>query len=151
MTTDNVTKVVDTLDSSITTLTPMLNTIMQQLDNTVQAAVGAGMKYAPDVINLGLTVVRIDCLEDVVDAMASLLGLYILYRFVKWCGKLAKDDRGGNPLPIFGLIFGCVGAICAAGNAFFSLINVWMYVGLFEPKLYIAHLLVEKALNAPHK
>lgn len=115
-------------------------------------------QYGPDVVDAALVVARVEAAQVIMSgATASVIGAVAVYyglrMFRAGCeqGRIYRlpetcyDAPEGSFLRIAGVItlsLGVVSAICAA----IKLSNLWAWVGMFEPKLYIAHRLLSGVL-----
>lgn len=117
--------------------------MLDALQNGAVEVAGQAVKYAPDVTNAMLDVIRIDNLQSLIWGTVFLL-LFILstifmYITTKKC--LSGSDWSGWYVLIFPTFIGsCTGLST-------TLLYIWTWVGIFQPKLYIAHLLVEKVMK----
>jgi hypothetical protein len=103
-------------------------------------------KYAPDVVDAALTVVQINGAQRLLTgALCAILALITVWAFFKWLmPRLMNSDA--DPVWIF---FGVLttGAFIVAGvKAAHNLLDIWNWVAVIEPKLYIAYKIFEKAL-----
>lgn len=94
-------------------------------------------QYGPDVVNGALEIARIDALSQLVP---SILFLAVLAYFggnaTQYLRKLFDegDDALAIPLLVVGGIITAVLGLCAIA----TVCDVWVWVGVFEPKLYLA-------------
>lgn len=97
-------------------------------------------QYGPEIMNGALQVARIDALNAAVFETAYLIMCVIAIYFVvkltsKWAFEHAEESDGWSLLAVGFFTFVPLGI-------FFYLLNVWPYVGIFEPKLWLAHKLL---------
>lgn len=106
-------------------------------------------QYGPEVLQAGLNVVRIDCLSTLVYAFIGLVMTGFIYLVVFKKGKVwFPDTRNSFNEEYFVFNF----LVLGFNTIFFAFaainfINLWTWVGVIEPKLYLAHKLVEKLIN----
>ena len=126
-------------------LTQKALSIFDSLQTGVAQVGGAVVKYTPDVVEAGLTVVRIDAVQSIVTGLVC-LGLFVSCVLkIRECNKIECYWDSCN-VPFVGIssviclvVSGCIAAVC--------LLNVWVWAGLFEPKLYIAHKIIEGVMK----
>lgn len=130
--------------------------IVSMLDALQQGAVTVGhvaVKYAPDVADAVLNIVRIDALGKLIPAIAFfIICLSVFIYIVKYIRKVyanKKEDYDFND-KIFiacmcSLPFVTVGIISSL-----VLLNIWSWVAVFEPKLALAKQIIDSVLNT-HK
>lgn len=101
-------------------------------------------QYTPEVIDSALMVVRISGVQEIVVGLVCLL----ISIFLNFVGKhfyiKFSDDDNDDYIPAFLLSYG--GAIVIGGFSIVTLINVWNWVAIFEPKLYLAYRVFERIL-----
>lgn len=99
-------------------------------------------QYAPDVIDAALSVVRMQGAQRLVHGVA----LVVCAIACGWITrKLWAASDGDDPEKIALMIFCVVGGVFSAILGLARLLDIWTWVAIFEPKLYIAHALIEKA------
>lgn len=122
------------------------------------AAVGAKLtelanQYGGDLLDLALNIYRVKALGELLIGLVLLSLTIVLWVFyVKiWWQKVTVNfnapsgERGAArgfvavALAIFSLFTGSI--------AFTQLTNIWYWVGVFEPKLYVAYLILEKVIK----
>jgi hypothetical protein len=110
------------------------------------------VQYGPDVVNAGLSVAQYQATQQLIYGTlmctASLGVMYAAYWLLGYCKRLNEEKGQHEPREIFsvvsGLYFGLGLVLMAWGGV--KLFNIWNWVGIFEPKLWIAHRILEKAL-----
>ena len=89
---------------------------------------------APDAIELGLATARVSAAAGLIQGIVALgigiLGGFIMYRMAKW--ELKRDGDCiisclVSAIPVLVTVFG-----------FVQIVNVWSWVGIFYPELWIA-------------
>ena len=95
-------------------------------------------QYAPDVVNAGLTVVQISAFSEIVIGVVLLAVSIGGFFAARWVWKKTDDEFCAGLAGAAAL-----GAGIASGV---HLLSVWTWVGIFNPKLYIAYKLFEKVL-----
>ena len=91
---------------------------------------------APDAIELGLMAARVAAVQDIVFSLAiSLLAVSLLW-FPKKTWKLMADETIDDR--VFGTGLASIPAIITGAIGTFGLLNIWAWVGIFYPELWIA-------------
>lgn len=122
------------------------NKAVEILDKS-QAAIGVfadkltemAKQYGPDVADAALQMARIDALSGLLPAIV--IACTLAYACKKAIPPLIVWTKGAdsyNPGPVFAWIFG--GGITAAIFIWAStvVLDIWRWVGIFEPKLWLA-------------
>jgi hypothetical protein len=142
----------------------------QAADQIAAKMAELAQQYGPDVVNAAVEVARISAIQSLVPPVIALALMWtvaiVLFRFSrnlaekynKW-RALYENEREtrasvtaklGYPEP--DEILSNVTLTASLGLGFLSIFpiyaitNVWAWVGIFEPKLYIAHRVLEKLL-----
>lgn len=127
-----------------------LNKGIDLLTQVVQAAKEAVTAYGPDAWSLTLKIVQVDGYQHLAltvsfALMAAILLFVSRYLWV-WGTKgdrySGQRDAGGSFSVISSVIAGFL--LVAFG---ISLIDIWAWMAIFHPDLYLAHLAVEKILS----
>lgn len=93
-------------------------------------------QYGPDVMNAALQMARIDAIQNLVWALCSLA----FGGFCVWaCTKIHRHNHGRtyNPWEVPMVVLGLGGLLLLIIGAM-GVIDVWVWVGIFEPKLWLA-------------
>lgn len=124
---------------------PLENKAVEILDAS-QKAIGEfadkmvelGKQYGPDVADAALQMARIDAIQFLVPGVvaAILCGLLILVGIKLARAVNADKFSADTAIPLFA--FGGLCTVISAGFAIFRLVDVWAWVGIFEPKLWLA-------------
>lgn len=104
----------------------------------------ATIEYAPDVADALLWVVRIDSAEPLLAGFALLIGVIFCIKPMKqawkWAKKYSLESDGLSYVAISPL----VATFCAAAlETFRRLTDVWNWIGVIEPKLKVAKMIVD--------
>lgn len=125
------------------------NKLVSMLDALQQGAFTVGnavIKYSPDVANTMLDVIRINGIQTLIYNTLLLTGSLGLFYYIKksW-SKSWFDEYAG---PTAAGVLGCIFIIIS--NAMFinstGLFNIWNWIEVFQPKLWIAHEVIRSAL-----
>jgi hypothetical protein len=122
-------------------LTGKLLQVINQVQDTVSA-------HSGEAVNLVLQQVKINAIGDFIICFAAILVLYILWKVY----SKVKDIKEENRRDMHG---GVMIYICMAGLLsifllvliFITLFNIWEYVAIINPKLYLAHEIIGKVLS----
>lgn len=137
--------------------TPIENKVVSMLDALQNGAIEVGnqvVKYTPDVIEATYGIIKIDNLQHILSAIilgaVCIIGYNIaangFNREAKW-RKEKERDIGWQGV---GYFYGCV-SIAISTLLFLRILyligDIWTWIGIFNPKLYIAHEIIEKVLG----
>lgn len=127
----------DKLDASAA---KVLDKISEGTEAAVTKLGAMADKYGPEVVDSALWVVRVNGLQTLAFAAAGfLLGAVSFALFARpiwrWMLKHLDETDGSVLLPL--VAFWCATGALAFGNAL-TLLNVWHWVAIFEPKLWVA-------------
>lgn len=123
--------------------------VVSMLDALQQGTTTLGdklVKYTPDVVDAGLWVIRIDGIQEIAIAIFCLLFFTIGgYWFTKKLLSIFKDvlDEGAIVLAI---MTGGI-SITFIIISITTLLNIWNWVAIFEPKLYLAKQIIKDTLK----
>ena len=119
-----------------------------KISNAVQQAFNA---YTPQIWSVMQNVVRIDALGTLITFIVFLiLGiLAIVFAFKHVFGEDVADGYGNvNNVGTFIVsLLGCGFGTLSTLISFSQLLNIWLWVGVFDPKLSIAHDIIIKVLS----
>lgn len=137
------------------TATDQLTGKLLEIINQVQASVIA---HAPDAINLILAAVQQDGISNILPGIIALVLLMIcVYTGIKFYKKWDKAneldkqkhryDREDNFPLLIPMVPAClIGFICFL-FMFPSIFSYWNYVEIFNPKVYLAHEIIQKVVS----
>ncbi len=104
---------------------------------------------AADAVNLGLSSIRIDSIRAIVLGIFFLIlfiiGIYItkkVYNIKEIQESYTKKENWGSAF-----ILSCFLTAIALILSIITLLNIWCYVAIFNPKLYLAHEIMNKFFN----
>ena len=93
-------------------------------------------QYSPDVVDAAFTVIRVNAIQEIAWGLIGLvclvIGLFIALKHVKQMS--AYEINRHDAAFVAGGIMTAIG-LCTAYKIFI----VWNWVGIFEPKLYLAY------------
>lgn len=96
-------------------------------------------QYSPEAIDSALSVVRLTAVKAFVEAIAGIFisaGIALIaYKIFK---KIKDEDWDDVGTGIVSTILGAASLLIGIVSTM-QLLNVWMWVAFFEPKLYIAY------------
>lgn len=125
--------------------------VVGMLDALQNGAVKIGeqvVKYSPDVADAALWVVRIDGVQSIATAIFFVIAAIVLYvatrRFWAWAWRVDKDfDTPAIMVPVVTGILTIISSILASARIF----DVWNWIAIFQPKLYLAKQIIKAAIN----
>lgn len=119
---------------------------LQYLDLFEQAVV----KYSPDAVEAVLMVTRVHGLSIIIPALVALLVGIVVgvwgVRFIRKGFALQKQHEEGFPHVVGGACMFFV-SILFLGESLSKLLNIWNWVAIIEPKLWLAYKMFDKVLN----
>lgn len=122
------------------------NKLVDMLDALQNGVIEIGnqtLKYAPDIQQALLAVVRVDALQHLVYGVVAAIVVKWSYESIKKGCELNKQDKysvDGAGHVIAGVMLGVFSLVSVT----FTLLDVWCWAGLFDPKIYLAHKLLDK-------
>lgn len=131
---------------------PLQEKLVSMLDALQEGAIQIGntaVKYAPDVGEAVLAITRINSLAELVPAILTVIAACICFKYYmrlwSWSKKIANEECDGFVyiVPVTFTIF----YVAVTNFAVRTLIDVWLWIGVFEPKLYIAKQIVDSVLT----
>lgn len=117
--------------------------MLDALQNGVITVAGQTIKYAPDVMQAALSVTVINGVQDLMFSIIFLLALIIFVFILIFGIKQVKLNQFNDGWQAFGVVGCFFSSVCFL----ISICNVWMWVEIFNPKLYIAHQIVQQVLK----
>lgn len=130
------------------------NKAVEILDKS-QAAIGQfadklgemAKQYGPDVADAALQMARVDAIDSLVAPITCLLilivtGAYGMPKMWAWARQknaaLKAEHDYDQGAPIFFSILATVAYAISTFAALANTLNVWAWIGIFEPKLWLA-------------
>lgn len=124
--------------------------------------IDAATPIAKQAYEIGLVTLRIDAAQEIVLSLSIVVAAFFFLRKVRgdWMAaaekaKLPENKRSvfrcetGDHLPLGGaghFIFGAL-ALFAGVAGIFGVLNVWTWVKLISPQLWLAHRAIEKIIG----
>lgn len=103
-------------------------------------------QYGPDVVDAGLAVARVTAAQKLLYGLIAVIGSTAFFWIARYLVRKVRDENWDEFFGIGGIfISGALGLFFAIGGLI-DLLSIWNWVGVFEPKLWIAHRILEKAL-----
>jgi hypothetical protein len=133
----------------MTTSTEVLTDKFLEIINQLQTTVSA---HGQEAVNLALASIQIDALGNIISGIVASFGVYFLYRFGKWIFRQTKEEESSlcdqdEIFYIYSIIAG-LGSIALFICSLILLFDIWNYVAIINPKLYLAHTIVDHVLSA---
>lgn len=127
----------------------VIDKAMDGMDQLTIMLAEVAEQYGPEVVDAGLAVARISAGAALVHAAIGLALIYALFRLgipltLKFRAMLPEHDQNDFEFifPIgfsWGIVGGGTMIAAFAGFGAEGFFNLWNWVGLVEPKLWIAH------------
>lgn len=141
MTTETTDKVMEkTLDKADELLTSVLSGLKDLVS-----------KYGSDAVDLGLNVIRIEGVSQIL--IGLVLWMFVVFGVVLFMKMndfrkhlLSENPKNDNFAPEFAMFVGVAISIGTGFASIFFIFNIWNWVAIFAPQLYLAHKVVEKIL-----
>lgn len=140
----------------------MANPEIDQMIQYTKQFIEAAAPVAKQAYEIGLVTLRIDAAQTIVFALLALAVSALVikkilgdYKEAKRVAALPENQRSmltkgaDDHLPAGG-VFHFIGGVLAAlsgGGAVIALANVWVWVELFAPQLWLAHMAVQKIIG----
>ena len=113
--------------------------ILTQLQNAV-------VSYAPKAWQIAVVVKRVDCLQSLILGLVLVGGTVGLGLFTKkMLGKVQEDEL--DTTSFFGVIFGGIAFVGCGIAASSLLLNLWNWIGVFDPSFALTHDLYRKVMG----
>ena len=151
MTAETVTNAVAN-NLTATSTAALENKVVEMLDALQNGAVEIGhqvVKYTPDMIQAVYGVTMINGIQNIVYGILWLGVTIFLYRKAK-SYKWSGGNYGPEGVDVLKFVTGAA-AIVTFIISTTQLLDVWNYTAIVEPKLYIAHQIIDKALETTHQ
>jgi hypothetical protein len=107
--------------------------------------------HGADAMNLVLQSIKIGALGNFLAAIGSIVGVYIIYKIYPYIRKLKSEDPYDMTLNdfLYWLYCACsaVFTVIVTIGVFCQFFDVWQYIAIFNPKLYLAHEIIEKVMK----
>ena len=127
----------------------VIDKAMDGMDQLTVMLAEVAEEYGPEVVDVGLNVARISAAASLVSAAFGLTLLFLLFRVgiplnKKYRSSLPERDRNDvefwGPTMVSWLVAGMVVfGISFGGFKAGKFFDLWNWVGVIEPKLWIAH------------
>lgn len=105
-------------------------------------------KYGPTVVDTVLWVTRIEALNKLAIGFIALAVLiFLVKKLFTWANSGDPEVYENEGLIVVGVVLGGFGAIVSFIVACIMLLNIWNYVAVVKPELYLTKKAVDKALE----
>ena len=102
-------------------------------------------KHAPEVIDTGLAVVQVHAVGEIIIAVITGGLAFAAFKCSRSLLQKSLNNRHDGVLEGFGAVFSATaGLFCLLGTI--PIFQIWTWVAIFEPKLYLAYRLFSKIL-----
>lgn len=124
--------------------------VVEMLDQLQHGAVTVGntiIKYSPDVADAMLWIVRINGLQQLVMIIPCLLVMYFSQKLAIKYWKHLVEKRDTDEVQVLGVWLLWAVFLVAACQFVYLILNIWTWIQIFEPKLWLAKHIVAKVLQ----
>lgn len=124
--------------------------VVEILDQVQHGAVTVGntiIKYSPTVADALLWIVRINGLQELVMVIPCILGMYVSQKLAIKYWKHLVEKRDTDEILVLGVWFLWAAFLGATYQFFAVTLNIWTWIQVFEPKLWLAKQIVAKVLQ----
>lgn len=118
--------------------------------------VQAALPVAKKAYEIGLLTLRIDGIQSIITSVLFLiiggLGAYYARYSWKYATQYSNEHPGeeDNPLYVWSVVVYIAAAITLS-TALYHLIDVWVWIKMIQPDLWLAHAAIQKALELSSK
>jgi len=127
----------------------VIDKAMDGMDQLTAMLAEVAEKYGPEVVDAGLNVARISAASILIHATVGLILLFALFRVgipltLKFRATIPDRDKNdiefwGPTLMVWLFIGGLISSVGLGAFGALKIFNLWNWVGIIEPKLWIAH------------
>lgn len=122
---------------------------MSDLDNKLLEVVTKfdvlATKYTPEALEMAVYVTRVDAIGDIIGVV--LFSSLVLFLVFKFKGKIINLlDEGDQPevlIAIYSSLVLGVSLVMSAIVLVCTLLNHWVWIAIFDPKLALAHKIIQ--------
>lgn len=105
--------------------------------------------YGPVAWETTLWLIRLERLEYLSKGLCALVILFVFTKYYNnrvwnWAKNNSRASDGGSYIPVF-VLSSLIYILCPIG-IMLTLLNIWNWVGLFWPELYLAKIALDKVL-----
>lgn len=117
-----------------------LDKIVSGIDGMTVKLSALADKYGPEVVDSGLWVVRVNGIKGIIAGFCLLAVSYVLSRLASRCWRKDPEEYGTFDREDWKFAGSFVFVACALffAGALWFLFDPWVWVSVFEPKLWIA-------------
>lgn len=133
------------MDKTLETATSLATKLFTGMESLV-------VKHGQDAIDLGLATVQVTGIASLFDGLVALIiGLVFLGVF-RWCFKYCNSEYDEyEPMQYFCAAGSALGIIISAGIALSIFFNVWNYVAIVKPEIWLAKKTIDKVWDLNKK
>lgn len=123
---------------------------MNELESKILELVNVAEKLVDPSIDIIITATRVDGLASVFSGVTWLVLMLVLVKLARssWVKCVESKDTLSNVTDLWGFVafLSCFGALMSLVFVMGYLLDLWTWVAIFYPELYIAHTLIGKVL-----
>lgn len=133
------------MDKTLETATSLAAKLFTGMESLV-------VKHGQDAVDLGLATIQITGIANLFEGLIALIiGVVFLAAF-RWCFKYCNskyDDY--EPMQYFAAFGAGIGVVVSAGIALGIFFNVWNYVAIVKPEIWLAKKTIDKVWDLSKK
>lgn len=133
------------MDKTLETATSLATKLFTGMESLV-------VKHGQDAIDLGLATVRVTGIASLFEGLVALIiGVAFLVAF-RWCLKYwDRKYSDYEPMQYFGGLGAFIGMVTSACIALSIFFNVWNYVAIIKPEIWLAKKTIDKVWDLNKK
>jgi hypothetical protein len=128
------------------------STLASQLFTGVESIAN---KYGPTVVDTVLWVTRVEAINRLISGVLAVIVMVVVFKLWlklwKWASTADQDDMDVGICQFLGTIISIVIGIVGVVVICCTLLNVWVYIALVKPELYIAKQTIDKVISISKK
>jgi len=125
--------------------------LSQQLFSAASSVVS---QYGEDAVNLALWVVRVNALSELMYGVGALITAVISWKIFVWA-KVGVMQEDNSCEAEFGFMASCIasfiGILVSGLVVFLTFLNIWLYIAVVKPELYLAKQAIDVVLKDTKK
>lgn len=104
---------------------------------------------ASETVNITAEVIRMQSIGHLLMCIIGVIITAVCYKIVRFIWAKIDDPMTDTDIEMYtaGLVISVIVGVVVSVLTTLQLINVWMWVGIFDPKLALARMIFEKVFN----